>query len=70
MQWSEKLPELSAAGVVGPIFISVGDAGKLNKFLDLNPKVPRSLSFVDDSETFEAYAATGFGNIGVGMQAH
>jgi len=66
-EWSEKLPELSAAGVVGPVFISVGDSAKLNKFLELNPKVPRSLAFVDDSETFEAYAVTGFGNIGKAM---
>jgi hypothetical protein len=65
-EWSEKLPELSAAGVVGPVFISVGDQEKLNKFLELNPKVPRSLAFVDDSATFEAYAVTGFGNIGKG----
>jgi len=49
---------------VGPVFISVGDQEKLNKFLELNPKVPRSLAFVDDSATFEAYAVTGFGNIG------
>ena len=65
-QWSEKLPELSAASVVGPVFITVGDQEKLLKFLELNPKVPRSLAFVDDTEDFEAYAKTGFGSIGKG----
>lgn len=42
----------------------MGDAGKLNKFLELNPAVPRSLCYVDDSKNFEAYATAGFGNIG------
>ena len=67
MQWSEKLPELSAAGVVGPVFITVGEQEQLLKFLELNPKVPASLSFVDDTEDFEAYARTGFGSIGQGQ---
>lgn len=50
--------------MLGPVFISVGDGEKLNKFLELNPAVPRDLCYVDDTEAFEAYAATGFGNIG------
>jgi hypothetical protein len=48
------------------VFITVGDQEKLLKFLELNPRVPRSLSFVDDTEDFEAYAKTGFGSIGQG----
>ena len=36
----------------------------MEKFLDLNPLVPRKSLFVDDSETFEAYASAGFKNIG------
>ena len=48
------------------MFITVGDQEKLLKFLELNPRVPRSLSFVDDTEDFEAYAKTGFGSIGQG----
>jgi len=47
-------------------YISVGDSEKLSKFLDLNPSVPRDRSFVDDSRTFDAYVAVGFGKIGDG----
>ena len=36
----------------------------MEKFLDLNPLVPRKSLFVDDSETFEAYSSAGFKNIG------
>ena len=36
----------------------------MEKFLDLNPLVPRKSLFVDDSPTFEAYASAGFKNIG------
>ena len=41
------IPEVKAAGAAGPFFISIGDEVKLNKFLDLNPKVPRDQAFVD-----------------------
>ena len=37
---------------------------ELAKFLDLNPSIPRELAFVDDSKTFDAYEAAGFGKIG------
>jgi len=55
---------LQAAGVAGPLFISVGTGAKLAKFLELNPKVPKELAFVDDSPTFDAYTAAGFGMLG------
>jgi len=50
--------------VAGPLFISVGDSKKLAKFLELNPKVPKELAFVDDTPTFDAYNAAGFGLLG------
>jgi len=53
---------MKAAGVAGPFFISIGDAEKLNKFLDLNPKVPRDSAFVDGYD-FTAYEAAGFGKL-------
>jgi hypothetical protein len=50
------------------VFISVAPretaAEKMNKFLDINPMVPRERLFVDDSPTFAAYASAGFKNIG------
>ena len=43
------------------MFISVAPretaAEKMNKFLDINPMVPRERLFVDDSPTFAAYAS-------------
>uniref|UniRef100_A0A7S2CC10 Uncharacterized protein n=1 Tax=Florenciella parvula TaxID=236787 RepID=A0A7S2CC10_9STRA len=53
---------MKSAGVAGPFFISIGDAEKLNKFLDLNPKVPRDSAFVDGYD-FTAYEAAGFGKL-------
>ena len=59
---------MDRAGVAGPVFISVAPretaAEKMNKFLDINPMVPRERLFVDDSPTFAAYASAGFKNIG------
>ena len=59
---------LDKAGVAGPIFISVAPretaVAKMQKFLDINPQVPRKRLFVDDSPTFKAYASAGFKNIG------
>eukprot|EP00854_Cymbomonas_tetramitiformis_P005481 gene5481-6644_t len=63
-EWAEQQEKLNSAGVAGPIFISIGDAEKLNKFLELNPQVPREKSFVDDSSDFAAYQSAGFGKIG------
>lgn len=47
------------------MFVSIGDAEKLNAFLDKNPLVPRSSTFVDGYD-FEAYAAVGFESLGAG----
>merc|ERR1711871_67848 len=55
--WSSPayLRSLDRAGVAGPVFISVAPretaAEKMNKFLDINPMVPRERLFVDDSPT-------------------
>lgn len=46
--------------IAGPIFISIGDAEKLDTFLELNPFIPRDRAFVDDY-SFGAYEAVGFG---------
>jgi len=51
---------LDEAGVGGPIFISIGDADKLNTFLDANDWMGRDQMFVDDY-SFDAYKAAGFG---------
>jgi len=45
--------------VNGPLFVSIGDAEKLETFLAQNPKIPRESMFVDDY-TFGAYKAMGF----------
>lgn len=44
-------------------YLSIGDSEKLSKFLSLNPSVPRDRCFVDESRTFDAYEAAGFGKI-------
>lgn len=46
--------------IAGPIFVSIGDAEKLNTFLDLNEYIPRNRAFVDDY-SFDAYKQVGFG---------
>lgn len=51
---------MDEAGVGGPIFISIGDADKLNTFLDANDWMGRDQMFVDDY-SFDAYKAAGFG---------
>ena len=51
---------MEEGGIGGPIFVSIGDANKLNTFLDANPWMPRSQMFVDDY-SFDAYKAAGFG---------
>lgn len=48
------------SSIAGPIFISIGDAEKLNVFLDKNPHVPRDQALVDNY-SFGAYKAAGFG---------
>lgn len=49
-------------GISGPIFVSIGDEGKLATFLDANPKVPKELMLVDDY-SFGAYNSAGFGKL-------
>jgi hypothetical protein len=44
------------------LFISIGDAKKLQTFLELNPNIPPSIVFVDDYD-FAAYQAAGFGSL-------
>ena len=56
------------AGVAGPVFISIGDAEKLNLFLELNPNAPKELFLVDGYE-FDAYKSIGFGVIGGSKQS-
>ena len=41
--WCDVIPAMKSAGVAGPFFVSIGDEEKLNKFLDLNPKVSQCL---------------------------
>jgi hypothetical protein len=52
-----QLPE----GVKGPLFVSIGDTEKLNKFLELNPYIPVGSAFVDNY-SMEAYKSAGFGS--------
>lgn len=51
---------MSAAGVAGPLFISVGQPDQLQKFLDLNPELSQAKALIDDSSDFAAYKAAGF----------
>jgi len=51
---------LKQAGVAGPVFVSVGESSQLAKFLELNPKIPKQSTFVDDSTDFDAYTTAGF----------
>jgi hypothetical protein len=55
-----------ASGAVGPLFVSIGNAEMLNKFLELNPAVPRTQAFVDDY-SFGAYKAVGIGSFEFGQ---
>eukprot|EP00746_Dinoflagellata_sp_MGD_P011198 gnl/MRDRNA2_/MRDRNA2_123408_c0_seq1.p1 gnl/MRDRNA2_/MRDRNA2_123408_c0~~gnl/MRDRNA2_/MRDRNA2_123408_c0_seq1.p1 ORF type:complete len:150 (+),score=37.61 gnl/MRDRNA2_/MRDRNA2_123408_c0_seq1:701-1150(+) len=50
------------AGISGPFFVTIGDAEKLNSFLNSNPKVPRSNIYADDY-SFKAYKAVGFKSV-------
>lgn len=44
----------------GPLFVSIGDADKLDAFLELNPFIPKADMFADGYE-FAAYEAAGLG---------
>lgn len=54
------MDRLTAAGVAGPLFVSVGRSDQLAKFLSINPELARAQVLIDDSPTFEAYRAAGF----------
>lgn len=60
-------PQIKELGATGPLFVSIGDTEKLNKFLELNPYVPSDQMFVDDYD-FDAYNAVGFGSLGDKME--
>eukprot|EP00977_Amphora_coffeiformis_P000653 scaffold143_cov154-Amphora_coffeaeformis.AAC.5 len=45
----------------------MGNTDKLNKFLELNPTVPRDQVFVDDYN-LKAYTAAGFGKLEMGSK--
>lgn len=49
-----------AAGIAGPMFISVGTPEQLQKFLDLNEELKNARALIDDSEDFTAYKQAGF----------
>ncbi|KAL3786522.1 hypothetical protein ACHAWO_000499 [Cyclotella atomus] len=51
--------QLLESGIRGPTFVSIGDAEKLNAFLDANPWIDRQQMFVDDY-SFDVYKAAGF----------
>lgn len=51
--------------VKGPFFVSIGDADKLNAFLEANPSVPRESVFVDNFE-LKAYDAVGLESLKIG----
>ena len=50
---------MDEVGICGPTFVSIGDAEKLNAFLDANPWMNKNRMFVDDY-SFDAYKAAGF----------
>lgn len=54
-------------GAKGPFFVSIGDAAKLRKFLEINPSVPKDQAFVDDYN-LQAYTKAGFGKLELGTK--
>jgi len=63
-EWSTLTDEVEALGAVGPLFVSIGNPGKLQTFLEKNPTVPQDRIFVDDLETFSGYRSLGFQKFG------
>ncbi|EOD29190.1 hypothetical protein EMIHUDRAFT_99643 [Emiliania huxleyi CCMP1516] len=53
-------PRLAAAGVAGPLFISVGRPDQLKQFLEVNPELTGAKALIDDSPDFAGYRAAGF----------
>jgi hypothetical protein len=60
---AKQKPRFDAAGV-SALMISIGDADKINNFLELNPNIPRGMLYADASDDFDAYGAANFGKIG------
>ena len=61
-EWTTSLDvqqQLLEAGIKGPTFVSIGDADKLNVFLDANPWIDSNQMFVDDY-SFGLYKEAGF----------
>lgn len=52
---------------MGPLFVSIGDAEKLQIFLQLNRNIPRNRAFVDNNE-LEAYNLAGLGSMELGQE--
>ena len=48
-------------GILGPLFVSIGDQDKMKLFLEKNPAIDPQSMFVDGYD-FSAYKAVGFGN--------
>ena len=51
---------MAAAGVAGPLFISVGRPEQLAKFLEINHELAQAKALIDDSADFAGYKAAGF----------
>lgn len=61
LAWSKESPRLAAAGVSGPLYISVGQPAQLQNFLDLNSaELSGAMALIDDSDNFDGYKAAGF----------
>ncbi|KAG7371561.1 hypothetical protein IV203_020131 [Nitzschia inconspicua] len=56
-------------GIVGPIFISIGDPDRLTAFLQHHPEIPSSQIAVDGYD-FDAYRKAGFGRMDTKEQQH
>jgi len=63
--WGKLQRRLRRSGIVGPLFVSVGDTEKLQKFLELNRNIPREQAFVDDN-SLRAYESIGLGSMRFG----
>jgi len=69
LNWQKQQPYMAAAGIAGPLFISVGTSEQLQKFLNLHEELEGAQALVDDSADFAAYAGAGL-NYLLGDKAH
>lgn len=60
--WNDFIPRMRKSDITGPVFISIGDAEKLEIFLENNPKADPTM-FLVDGYTFDAYNSMGFGKL-------